>query len=260
MTSHATLIQVLSAERLKLKRTIALKMVVVAPVSVVLLTLFMASQAPFSTLHQATTMDLWRALSRVNLQFWAILMLPMYVTLQTALVAGLDHTDNQWKALFARPVPRWTVYVAKLAVVGAMVLASVAILLVGILAEGKILHWYAAELRFGAIPYALLIREIAEMTGLAFLFLTIQLWVSLRWRSFSVAIGFGIIALVTSFAMALAAGQYGAWPQYFPWCLPMLVIARQPQQNISTVLWISILVGIAVSAAGCIDFCRRDIC
>jgi len=96
------------------------------------------------------------------------------------------------------------------------------------------------------------------VTALAFLFLTIQHWVSLRWRSFSVAIGFGIVAMVTSFAMLLAAGQYGAWPQYFPWSLPMLVMARQPQ-NITAVLWICGLAGISTSVAGCIDFCRREV-
>ncbi|MGH9582432.1 MAG: ABC transporter permease [Bryobacteraceae bacterium] len=162
-----------------MKRTIALKMVVLAPVAVVLLTLFMASQAPFSTLrmHRAAA-DPWRALSRVNLQFWGLLMLPMYVTLQTALIAGIDH-DNQWKALFARPVPRWTTYVAKLAVVITMAVASAAILVAGVLAEGGFLNWFDAELGFGAaVPVALIARQAAQMTGLAFLSLTIQHWVS----------------------------------------------------------------------------------
>ena len=44
------LIRALHAEMLKLKRTIALKMVVLAPVAVVLLILFIVSQAPFSSL------------------------------------------------------------------------------------------------------------------------------------------------------------------------------------------------------------------
>lgn len=120
-----TLTWALSAEALKMKRTIAVKMVVLAPLAVVLLTLFMASQAPFSTLHKSrSAVDPWHALARVNLQFWGLLMLPMYVTLQTALLAGLDHADNQWKALFARPVPRWTIYMAKLLVAMAMTAAS----------------------------------------------------------------------------------------------------------------------------------------
>src|SRR6266404_8502952 len=126
----------LQAETLKMKRTIALKMVVLAPLAVVLLTVFMASQAPFSTLRRRAATDDWRALARVNFQFWGLLMMPLYITLQTALIAGLDHSENQWKALFARPVPRWTVYVAKLLVVLAMTAASGAVLLFGVLVAG----------------------------------------------------------------------------------------------------------------------------
>lgn len=252
-----TLLRALSAETLKIKRTFALKMVVLAPIAVVLLTLFMASQAPFSTLHRRV--DPWRGLSRVNFQFWGLLMLPMYITLQTALVAGLDHTDNQWKALFARPTPRWTTYVAKLAIVMALAVASAAILVAGVLAEGKFLHQLNGELGFGAAtPVALIAGQAAQMMGLAFLFLTIQHWVSLRWRSFSVAIGFGLMATVTGFAMLLAAGQYGAWPQYFPWSLPMLVLARHPQ-NVSAALWICGVAGVITSVAGCIEFCKSDV-
>jgi lantibiotic transport system permease protein len=255
-----TLLRALSAETLKIKRTLALKMVVLAPVAVVLLTLFMASQAPFTTLRRSPSApEPWRVLARINLQFWALLMLPLYVTLQTALIAGLDHADNQWKALFARPVPRWNSYMAKLILVAVMVTASGAILVVGILAEGRLMHLIHPDLGFGApAPFAPIVGQAARMTGLAFLFVTIQHWVSLRWRSFSVAIGFGIVAMVTGFGMLLAAGPYGAWPQYFPWSLPMLVLARQPQ-NVPAVLWICGLAAVVTTAAGCIDFCRREI-
>jgi len=75
----------LRAEILKLNRTIALKMVVIAPVSVLLLTGSMASQAPVSTLRiHRFGADLWMALARVNLQFWGLLMLPIYITADRA--------------------------------------------------------------------------------------------------------------------------------------------------------------------------------
>jgi len=254
------LARALSAEVLKLRRTIALKMVLLAPIAVVLLTLFMASQAPFSTLRRGNTVvDPWRALSRVNLQFWGLLMLPLCVTLQTALVAGVDHEGNQWKALFARPVPRWTAYVSKLLVVLALAAASGLVLVAGVLAEGRFLNSFDPALGFAApAPIGLIASQAARMTSLAFLFLTIQHWVSLRWRSFSVSVGFGIVTIVASFAMLLAAGQHGAWPQYFPWSLPMLVVARQPQ-DVGVVLWLGGLAGLFVSALGCADFCRREI-
>lgn len=255
-----TFLRVLSTEGLKLRRTIALRMVFIAPIAVALLTLFMASQAPFSTLRRgAAAPDVWRALIRVNLQFWALLMLPLFVTLQAALIAGVDHSGNQWKALFARPIPRWSIYLSKLWILVAMTAASAVILAIAIVLEGRMLHAYDGALGFGAAPpIAALSRQVAQITALAFLLLSVQLWVSLRWRSFSVATGFGVLAIVTSFAMLLAAGQYGAWPQYFPWSLPMLVLARQPQ-NIEFAIGVGLVAGTVVTAGGCVDFCRRDV-
>jgi ABC-2 type transport system permease protein len=251
--------RVLRAEALKMKRTIALKMVVLAPLAVVLLTIFMASQDPFSTLRRNAATDDWKALARLNFQFWGLLMMPLFITLQTALIAGLDHADNQWKALLARPVPRWTFYAAKLVIVLTMTAASAALLAVGVVAAGAILHVLTAEVRFGgAVPFSWILLQAAQMTGLAFLYLSIQTWVALRWRSFSVATGVGIVATVTSFAMLLAAGQFGTWPQYYPWALPMLVLARHPE-NIAAVLSISAALGVLAAAAGCADFCRREV-
>ena len=249
----------LYAEVLKLKRTMALKMVVFAPLAVVCLTLFMAASTPFSTLHQASKHDDWNALARVNLQFWGLLMMPLYITLQTALIAGLDHSENQWKAILARPTPRWTVYVAKLLVTGVLTAAAGLMLLGGILLAGTVLRTLTSEVRFGfAPPVQSILLQIAEMTGLAVLPLAVQHWVSLRWRAFSVATGFGIVATITSFAMLLAAGQYGSWPEYYPWALPMLVLAKQPH-HISVIMWSSAIAGIMITLAGCVDFCRREV-
>ena len=122
-----------------------------------------------------------------------------------------------------------TIYVAKLLIVAALTAAASVMLLAGILLAGIVLRNVTAEVRFGfPVPFASILLQIATMTGLAFLSLAIQHWVSLRWRAFSVATGFGIVATVAAFAMLLAAGQYGNWPRYYPWALPMLVVARQP--------------------------------
>jgi hypothetical protein len=253
------LLRVLHAEVLKMKRTIALKMVVLSPAVIVLLFLFLASQAPFSTLHRIGTSNEWTELANLTLRVWGLLMMPLYITLETALVAGLDHSDNQWKSLLARPVPRWTLYVAKLMVVMAMTATSTLVLLCGILIDGAILPRLQSELVFGfPVPWAAIFRDGSQVMGLAFLALTIQHWVSLRWRSFSVAIGTGIVAMVVGCFAVAAAQQDGGWPQYFPWALPMLVQVRQPH-NIEAALFISSALGVIVAAVGCLDFCRREV-
>jgi hypothetical protein len=256
-----TLLRVLHAEALKMKRTIALKMVVLAPAVIFLLILFMASQVPFSMLRSRRNNagNEWPALARSVLRFWVFLMMPLFITLETALVAGLDHSDNQWKSLLARPVPRWTLYVAKLIVVLAMTAISVLVLLGGILFDGLILPRLQPELVFGfPIPWAVIFRDGSRVVGLAFLALTIQHWVSLRWRSFSIAVGTGIVTMVVGFFAFAAGQQVGGWPLYLPWALPMLILSRWPH-NMEAVLLISGALGIVVAVTGCLDFCRREV-
>jgi len=254
-----TLLRVLYAESLKMKRTIALKMVVLAPGLIVLLIFFGASQAPFSTVNRNGLKNEWTELTHLCLRFWALLMMPLYITLETALVAGLDHSENQWKSLLARPAPRWTLYVAKLMVVVAMTAISTLVLVAGILMSGAILPRLQSDLVFGfPVPWAAIFRECTQVMGLAFLALAIQHWVSLRWASFPVAVGAGIVAMVAGCFAVAAAQQDGGWPQYFPWALPMLVLAKQPH-HIEAALLLSGALGVVVAAAGCLDFCRREV-
>ena len=252
------LLRVLHTESLKMKRTIALKMVILAPVAVVLLVFLMAANAPFSTIRRGGAGREWAGLMQLTLLFWAALMMPLYIALEAALVAGLDHAENQWKSLLARPVPRWTWYVAKLIVVVAMLAGSMVILQCAILTAGAILPRIQPELKFGfPVPWASMFQQGAQIAGLAFLSVTIQHWVSLRWRSFSVAVGVGIVAMVVGYVAAMATFRTPDWPQYFPWALPMLVLSRHPQ-DAGAALWVSIAIGLAVAAAGCWEFCRRE--
>ena len=96
------------------------------------------------------------------------------------------------------------------------------------------------------------------MSSLAFLALTLQHWISLRWRSFSASTGAGIVAMVIGYGMVIAGGQNGAWPAYFPWSLPMLVLATWPVV-IPAVLLVSTLVACLVTTVGCIEFSSREI-
>ena len=253
------LLRVLHAEMLKMRRTIALRMVVLAPGVVVLLVLFITSQAPFSALHRNGIKDEWIGVANLSLFFWALLMMPLYVTLESALIAGLDHSENHWKSLLARPVPRWTFPVTKLIVVMAMTAAGTLVLLCGILLSGAILPKIQPEVHFGLpVPWRALVRDYAQVLGLMFLPLTIQQWVSLRWKSFSVATSTGIVATVVAFFAVAASRAVPGWPQYFPWALPMLVLVKQPH-NIAATLAISGVLGLLVAAASCRDFCRHEV-
>src|SRR5271155_348592 len=92
------LMRALHAEMLKLKGTTALKIVVLFPLIVALLEFFAVSQAPFSSVNRDGIQYEWAALTLGILRPWGLLMMPLFIALECALVAGLDHSGNQWKS------------------------------------------------------------------------------------------------------------------------------------------------------------------
>lgn len=254
-----TFFRALDAEMLKIKGTVALKIVVLFPVVIAFIEFFAVSQAPFSSVNMRGIHYEWTALTLGILRPWGLLMMPLFAALECALVAGIDHSGNQWKSLLARPVPRWAPYVAKLVVVVSMVAASTIVLLCGILLDGAILPHVQHEVVFGfPIPWAVMCRESAQIFGLAFLVLAIQHWVSLRWQSFSIAIGVGVVGTVFGVAIAAAADQIGGWALYFPWALPTLVVDREPH-NVEAGLLFGCALGLVAVVGGCLEFCKREV-
>jgi ABC-2 type transport system permease protein len=234
-------------------------MAVLAPLVVVILMLFIASQMPLSMLRRRGIENDWIALARMNFVFWGLLMLPLYITLEAALVAGVDHAEGQWKALLARPVPRYAFYLAKLAVIVGLAMLSTLILVIGVIVSGLVLPHLQNEATFNTpVPVIAIASQGFQMTALGFLALAIQHWVSLRWRAFAVSTGVGIVAMVLGYGMVAASQPSGGWTQWFPWSLPMLVLAAWPV-HVATVLVVGTLIAFLVTIAGCVEFSNREV-
>jgi ABC-2 type transport system permease protein len=152
--------RVLRAEFMKLRRTAAVKIALLAPTAVVTLVLFIASQLSHTSLRRVRADNDWSALAHVTFIFWGLLMLPHYVTVQASLVAGIDHGSNQWKSILARPVPRYAFYLAKLIVASALTAGSTILLVVGVSVTGAILPHIQSVAAFNdPMPAAAIARE-----------------------------------------------------------------------------------------------------
>lgn len=80
-----------------------------------------------------------------------------------------------------------------------------------------------------------------------------QHWVSLRWRSFTVSFCVGMVAMVVGFVLINA----GEWGRFYPWAMPSAAVMKG-SIRVELVLAVCWLFGIAAAAAGCRDFCRRE--
>jgi hypothetical protein len=245
-------LRVLTTECLKLKRTLALWMVLVSPLVMVLIEFAVTAKGARGLIHDGK--DAWPPMVRQTVEVWTLLMMPMFVTLETSLLAGLENTAKNWKSLLALPAPRWTVYVSKLVVTIALLWAAHAVLIGGTIGSGRLLKLLHPDLSLGSMPLSPFVVPMLRVSVSALLAVAIQHWVSLRWQSYTVAMGFGMCAMIIGI-FAIQSSLLGSW---FPWSLPIRAVLNGAagQDRITAVA----VVGATVAAAlGCWGFVRREI-
>ena len=246
------LARVLTTEFLKLKRTLALWMVLLAPFVVVLLHTLIGHFGAAQVI--ARHRDYARDLSQNVTMMWTLLLMPLFITLETSLLAGLEHADKNWKNLLALPSPRWTVYFSKLLVAASLLWLAHLVLIAGTIVAGHFLMWEKPGLLPNGLPLRPIIVPMAKVSVGVLLALTIQHWVSLRWQSFTAAFGFGMMAMVLGFV----AVNSGEWGPRVPWSMPLHLV-RAGGQEAWTMLLTSFAVAAIVAAVGCWEFSRRDV-
>jgi lantibiotic transport system permease protein len=111
-------LRIFRIEALKLRRTLALWMTLVAPAAVILLQLLIVTRVGDGP---GADIDVWLSFQKNALTMWALFMQPLFVALVATLVYHLEHASNGWLRLFVLPVPRWTIPAAKLAAVFGLV-------------------------------------------------------------------------------------------------------------------------------------------
>ena len=247
------LVRALSAETLKMKRTLAVWLALLAPVAIVLMVLAMFVQRTEYAItpeHPA-----WQAFVQENVVIWTLLMLPLFVTLEMALLGQIEHGPNMWKGLYALPIPRWAIYAAKQCTGLAIIGLSMLVLGAAVVLAGWGLRLAMPGVGFEApVPWG----QIGEAVGLGFLgawlIIAIHTFISLRSPSFVVACSTGIAATVASVLVINSD-----WAPYYPWALPALLsLGGQRPEDWLTRLLFAVIGGIVVAVIGGWEVTRRD--
>lgn len=249
------LARALRAEQLKLRGTLALWMCLVAPALVVGVYVLQIIFSNFpARLDPADGAKAWQAFQQATTVLWAFLMLPLLVTLQAALLAGLEHQGQHWKHLLALSPPRHVHYLAKLLALLAMLALSHLAMFVLVPLGGVVLM--VAKPAFGlagAPPWAALAGSLAMIFGACALLAALHTWIAIRFRSFAVAVGVGMGATVMGFLVGQSA-RFGPW---YPWSLPLQVLAEDATVG-PRVLAYSLAGAVAVTLAGLAWFRRSE--
>ncbi len=244
----------LSAEVLKLKRTLAVWMVLIAPSVVVGLNFVMLLDRGENFMSNADSA--WQALTQNVLLFWALMMLPLFVTLETALLGSVDHSSQQWKHLYALPLPRWAIYAAKAIIALILIGASTLVLWSETIVAGLLLGAAKPQLAIGwPVPAWIILQPMLLTFLIAWCMISVHLFVALRWQSFTFAIGFGIATAVINFMII----QSDKWSKFFPWSWPGYAIIKEGADFLPMALMLGLTGGVIIGLIGMGIVSRREV-
>ncbi len=208
------LISVIRVELLKLRRTLAFWLALLIPASIIGLQFFVYLRQGLPQLNIEYTG--WQLIIQQTMVIWALVMLPLYITLQTALVAGVEHNQHTWKSLFTQPVPRWMIVLGKQFT--NLLLFGIAMLVMFLLMPLMGLALRAIKPGIGIsaqVPWLPLLKLCALVFAGGWLMTMINTWVAINWQNFVVAVGIGIITTVCG--MFVIDSEIGP---FYPWALP----------------------------------------
>ena len=244
------LTRAVSAEALKLKRTLALRLAVIAPLFIVLLQLGVYLARGEDVERAATNPAAGFARGIVTLS--TLVFLPFWATLAASLCASLDHSANHWDQMFALPMRRWPVYAAKWIMVFALVVLSSICLPLFVVAAIEILKQVRVEWKGAGLPWRLLLSGVSRSCGACLLLISLQCWLSLRWHSFLVALGVGIAGIMSGIILISAPLRFLS---LYPWTAA--AAAASPRQPLLPLVW-GICGGLAIAVIACWRLAVRD--
>lgn len=213
-----SLVTAIAVETVKLRRSLALLLAVVAPALIAIFVFF--------NLLRLDRASSWQMTLQGSTAIWAFFMLPMSVTALTALVAHTEHGPRAWDTLRALPRPRWHLYAAKATVVLAVVAGMSLLLAAATFAAAEAAAWIKPVVApTGSRDVGSYLMLLGRVFLSAWLLVAVQLWVALRCQSFVPALAVGIGG--TFFAVVATSAKLGA---FMPWQIPVNQLATDPDR------------------------------
>ncbi|ARS34760.1 ABC transporter permease [Pontibacter actiniarum] len=248
----------LSAEALKLKNTFSLWLSILAPCALV--SMYVIAFWSKGEYLVQEGQNAWHQFAKQNFGIYTLLLMPIFIALLTSLTNGIEHKSNGWKHLYSLPLPKSTIYTAKATTVVGLVLLSNAVFLLAYLAGGLFLTLVRPGLGFESMAgLGIVCFTVLKLFLASFVIIAVQFWLSMRWSSFALSMGVGIVAIVT-----VVVAMRWEHIHYYPFAYPFVTIRAFPtgpevSNMFSQEVLLSMGAGLLVFILGYADIRRKRI-
>ncbi|MFY0759515.1 ABC transporter permease [Metabacillus dongyingensis] len=219
------MMQLLSAELLKLRKTKVLSLLFVSPL--------FAGVLGFKLGQIEGIPNEWLSPLLIMVPAHALILLPLMIGILTSFLCRYEHLQGGWKQLLSLPVSRVSVFMSKWLMITLLILINQLLFMTAWILVGAVKGYsdpFPAD-----IFIKLLTGGFLGALPLAALFL----WVSMAWTSFAAPLALNVIFTLPNI-MIINSEKIGP---YYPWAQPFL--AMMPQNEGFFITEISFYLSIA---------------
>jgi hypothetical protein len=208
----------------------------------------------------------WLKFYLLHYQILVALFLPLYVAMFNNLLYTKEHQYKTWKHLYALPVPKWSVFVAKSIFSLLLLLATFVIFLILMTISGYTLSAMYPQFKFRNYDMMLfnhigLMFRLFIATGAMW---AIHNWLSLRFGSFALSIGLAILSVVITPILLQGSAKIGHWIFVYPYTYTLLAIkdiskSAEIWNFTDTPILLSLTILVVVSCLGYWEYRRKAI-
>jgi hypothetical protein len=216
----------LRAEFIKSQRTLVYWLMILCPLILVGLVflIFNADNKDFAKNMAKSKDNPWGGFYQMHYQVLVMLFLPLYIAMANNLLYAKEHQYKMWKQLYALPVPKWSVFVAKsLFSIGSLFI-SFLIFAILIMISGYWLNYIYPQFTLNRHDnlfwnhIGLMLRLFVAAWGIW----AIHNWLSLRFGNFALSIGVAILSVVLTPIALQSFGKIGNWIYVYPYTYAIL--------------------------------------
>jgi len=246
----------LAGEVLKYKNTFALYLAILAPTFISVIYFFVFYLKGDKIITEGA--NPWPIFVNYVVLIGIAMLFPLFVILIGVLVNHNEHISNTWKHLYAMPLPRSTTFISKVLVCLGLVTLAVIVFTILTFISAYVLSIVRPELHFQDYNYTKELLRICWLTYLSsFGMLSIQFWLSIRFKNILLPLGLGIAGFVFSIILQQWKGIV-YFPYSYTFCVTMLT-NNADFVGIPDQVWYSLGVAIVVFVLAFWDTYRRDV-
>lgn len=243
------MLKLLNVELLKIRRSLALLMMLLIPLMVVLLNvLVLARRNGIAAIDARQWGFYWGG----STAMWCYFMLPLFIALITGLLNGQEHKNQSWRLMLTLPVSQTRLFVVKgllawLFVMGASVILAAGLYL-GVLLLIAIGAAPQGAFAFDPLPV------LAKLALTSLPVIAIQHAVSWRFQNLVLPLALGVVATMG----ITQIGSSSNWIWY-PWAYALMAVNGADMAKQQLALMLAAGTGAALFAASAFILGRREV-